>query len=76
MKDYRRENLVNYVTYEVPEDIIYYYQRYVSTRPPKWENAFFRVSNGIMEPLGMASLQEFGSLFMKEFGGIPIRLVC
>ena len=75
MKSYRRENLVNYVTYEVPENVICYYQRYVSTRPPKWEDAFFRVSNGVMEPLGTANLQEFGSLFMNDFGSIPIRLV-
>jgi hypothetical protein len=46
VKRHRRENRINFVTYECEEGVNYHYRRYVCVKPQTYEEKWFKMENG------------------------------
>jgi putative phage-type endonuclease len=73
MKSHRREKRVNFCEYEVPEGVVCFYERHVSTKPNVNESKYFRIEGGAFQDLGDGAQCDFCSRFLSEHRGYDIR---
>lgn len=69
MKNYRREDRINYCRYDIPQGVICYYNRSIQTNPRMEEEKWFRVEDGQLVILGdtVGGVFSFPELFLQEF---------
>lgn len=72
MKNHRRENRVNICEYEVPGDVVCFYERRVQIKPNTQESCFFKFVNGEFQVLGQGAKSDFPARFLKEYSGYDI----
>jgi hypothetical protein len=67
-KEKRREKRINYVTFEVPEEEICSYRRYVCVKPQTFEYKWFRMEAGQFIDLGeVIGTTSYAELYLNEF---------
>lgn len=69
IKSHRRENRINYCTYEIPEGVVCFFERYVQTKPRVHERKFFQMLDGEFKDLGEGVQFDFVARFLGEYEG-------
>jgi putative phage-type endonuclease len=72
IKSHRREKRVNFCEYEVPEGVVCFYERHVSTEPNVNESKYFRIEDGAFQDLGVGAQCDFCSRFLSEHASYDI----
>ena len=72
IKSHRREKRVNFCEYEVPEGVVCFYERHVSTKPNMNESKYFRIEDGVFQDLGDGAQGGFCSRFLSEYASYDI----
>jgi putative phage-type endonuclease len=68
IKNHRRQNRINLCEYEVPEGVVCFYDRHVTTKPNTYERTFFRIDGGQFHNLGDDVQNDFFTRFLGEYG--------
>lgn len=74
----RRENRINYLTFDVPEGVICSYDRYVCVKPQTYEYRWFKMEDGQFIDLGeiKGGTSSYTELYLKQFVRDGYSILC
>ena len=69
LKTKRREQRLNYMTFDVPEGVVCRYNRYVCVKPQTYEERWFKVQDGQFVDLGSVDRNstDYAQVYLQEF---------